>query len=116
MVVAWGAMRMAEYIEREVAVKCLCEVYDGFSVMTPSYYNGFMNAVYHVKNTVPAADVVPVVHGRWEDYYFIKADCPKDGFPSVRCSVCGITFCDIINVHSYMYHYCPNCGARMDGE
>lgn len=59
---------------------------------------------------------VPVVHAKWEDYHFIKADCPQNGFPTVKCPRCEIAFCDIINNHRFMYHYCPNCGARMDLE
>ena len=64
----------------------------------------------------PTVDAVEVVHGKWNDYQFIKADCPKNGFPSVKCSHCDIVLCDIINVHSFMYHYCPSCGAKMDGD
>lgn len=45
-----------------------------------------------------AADVAPVVHGRWID--FTNAAC--------KCSVCDA----ILAAHSY---YCPNCGAKMDG-
>ena len=36
--------------------------------------------------------------------------------PVVQCSKCEIYFCDIINNHHYMYHYCPNCGADMRGN
>ena len=51
------------------------------------------------------ADVAPVVQGRWE-----KAENLKP-----KCSVCG-------EYHLYAWadfkkcNYCPNCGARMDGE
>lgn len=52
----------------------------------------------------PAADVAPVVHGRWiEDHDYLK------------CAECGVmvkwdfTFFDIGN-----WNYCPNCGAKMD--
>ena len=55
---------------------------------------------------VPAADVAPVVHGKWiEDHDYLK--CPE----------CGVmvkwdfTFFDIGN-----WNYCPNCGAKMDKE
>ena len=65
----------------------------------------------------PVEDVAPVAHGRWQDYHFVKTDCPRDGFPTVKCSNCGIVFCDLINNHHFMYHYCPNCGANMrDGD
>ena len=52
---------------------------------------------------IPAADVAPVVHGRWVD----------NGIPGSMlsgCSVCGFT------CGAYSFFYCPNCGARMDGD
>lgn len=52
---------------------------------------------------IPAADVAPVRHGRWEWY---------DSF-SYRCSACKKYW--IAPGDQYDYHYCPNCGARMDG-
>ena len=49
----------------------------------------------------PSVDAVEVVHGEWEKYL-------NEGL-LWRCSVCGSR----INAP---YHYCPNCGAKMDGE
>ena len=56
---------------------------------------------------IPAADVVHVVHGRWE-----KA---SEYMPIYRCSICKERnlFKNGDNVFS---NYCPNCGARMDGD
>lgn len=54
-------------------------------------------------NGIPAADVAPVVHGRW--IYDKKAQRPY-------CSVCKGYFYGATN--SPM-SYCPNCGAKMDG-
>lgn len=57
-------------------------------------------------DSIPAADVAPVVHGRWiEDHDYLK--CPE-------CSVMvkwDFTFFDIGD-----WNYCPNCGAKMDKE
>lgn len=50
----------------------------------------------------PAADVAPVVHGRWVDA----------GRGIKACSNCNHG----IKEHmAYANHYCPNCGAKMDG-
>ena len=63
----------------------------------------------------PTVDAVPVRHGRWVDKQLIKS-FKHTNIPVVECSACGIDFCDIINNHYFMYNYCPNCGAKMDGE
>lgn len=56
--------------------------------------------------TITYADLVP--HGRWEP----RTDVV--GF--VRCSVCHD--CNIYDdwPDGKKWHYCPSCGARMDGE
>lgn len=56
---------------------------------------------------IPAADVVPVRHGRWEK---------QNGLYS--CSECGKTCpydvqADVIEY--WACNYCPNCGCRIDG-
>ena len=57
---------------------------------------------------IPAADVVEVRHGRWMD---AESD---DGCTVWHCSVCDYP---IKTIGGYpIYHYCPNCGALMDGE
>ena len=58
---------------------------------------------------LPEADVAPVVHGRWvliETGYGAKI---------YECSECKD---DDYWKHHFAWggeHYCPNCGARMDG-
>lgn len=55
---------------------------------------------YEQIQRIPAADVVPVRHG-----HFGKHTSPF----TAPCSECGTS----MNTH---WHYCPNCGARMDKE
>lgn len=61
---------------------------------------------------VKSADVAPVRHGRWESF--------EDVFMETcyECSECGLAFylADGGTPKENKYHYCPNCGARMDGE
>ena len=105
---------MPEYIEREALkerfrkrIKWLeKDVHDQYSL-------GLLHGCeYDVDliNEPPVADVVPVVHGRWinEGVYVTTAYGSLDVY---RCSVCDreITIDDFDS-------YCPNCGARMDGE
>ena len=53
----------------------------------------------------PTVDAVEVVHGRWFDY---------DNDPMWQeCSACGYR---IQYSYSKDCNYCPNCGAKMDGD
>lgn len=53
---------------------------------------------------LPSADVVPVVHGKWNKLSY-------DGF---NCNKCGSTF--VIMQGRENMHFCPNCGIKMDGK
>jgi len=96
------------YIDREIAIKTAVENYK---------CNNHIDAVNLVEamENIPSADVVEVVHAYWREGAFLKVGGLVKCYPSVICSDCGITFYDIINNHNYMYRYCPNCGAKMDG-
>lgn len=59
-----------------------------------------------VTRLLSLADVQPVKHGRWIDKN------PQDKYdPRCICSVC-----DSVEFPLSRHKYCPNCGARMDGE
>ena len=94
---------MFDYIKREDAIKI---INSGICIDTDAdkrYVNGLLRAIR-------PADVAPVRHGRWIELAM------KGEF---KCSVCGRgsksenTFQLIPTVY---WNYCPNCGARMDGE
>ena len=55
------------------------------------------------------ADVAPVRHGRWLGW-------GKSGTPTYEnygtCSVCG----EDAEIYTEHRNFCPNCGAKMDGE
>ena len=71
---------------------------------------GALSTFLRVLDITPTADVAPVRHGRWIELA-MKGE--------YKCSVCGRgsksenTFQLIPTVY---WNYCPNCGARMDGE
>lgn len=91
---------MAEYIEREALannLELLARYEDRF---TQSVILGVVGTIRAIK----AADVVPVVHARWE----INSDRPD----SLICSVCN---CGFDMWKHDPHNYCPNCGAKMDG-
>lgn len=55
----------------------------------------------------PTADVAPVVHGRWIPHDRVFGD------DFLVCSKCQFVSEDR-STRRY-YHYCPHCGAKMDG-
>lgn len=57
---------------------------------------------------MPAADVAPVVHGRWI-YKWEYAVCTE-------CGGLSGTQYDGVEPIPLMTQFCPNCGAKMDGE
>lgn len=65
---------------------------------------------------VPAADVVPVRHGRWEQKEVFEAKGCVDELQSAFCPVCQRYHTTPYAYYFTHYNYCPNCGAKMDGE
>lgn len=57
---------------------------------------------------IPAADISPVVHGRW------KQDADGDWY----CTNCYevVAIYDNGRERTYLKPYCPNCGAYMNGD
>lgn len=86
---------MAEYIEREavLATRVWVEEAD---------LNGFEYIPVHAVKAILAADVAPVVRGRWER--------TQDG--AAYCTACKRK----MNPSQYGYAFCGLCGAKMDGE
>ena len=58
-------------------------------------------------NEAPTVDAVEVVHGRWLSYLDGEHIMPDVYF---KCSKCGS------RGHQQRWRYCPNCGAKMEGE
>lgn len=107
---------MAEYIEREAAIR----VVNGQSSLTMT-----RSSLIDSISKLPAADVSPVVHGRWEwfeDWYPSTPDHPMEcedcGW---MCGECKTALEDIVGgcwddpYDEPKLNYCPNCGAKMDG-
>lgn len=70
------------------------------------------DAIERIKNA-PAVDAEPVRHGRW---YKPKGMMPPEHHGRHRCSVCDhMAFYERLGREG-LSDYCPNCGARMNGE
>lgn len=92
---------MAEYIEREAALNRLCQENCGHDYVKDKCKNCYTAAFIEY---MPAADVAPVVHAKWEN---VRGESSGMNW---KCSKC---FKRVMPKSPY----CPNCGAHMkDGE
>lgn len=83
---------MARYIDADKFAEAICNF--------PAIDEHSANAVIHLLRSQSTTDVAEVKHGRWKgagmgDYY---------------CSLCQEV------VSGSDFKYCPNCGAKMDGQ
>lgn len=97
---------MAEYINREAAMR------DVLGNAPDAHYPEWYAAILM---KVPAADVAPVVHGRWQ--YVTRYN---DGERMIAsCSRCGVrgevrTIRTALGLWEIDSPCCPSCGAKMD--
>lgn len=92
---------MAEYIELEAAFNAITDLAGKAS--TRSAYEAIWKSARALKK-IPAADVAPVVHGRWGTGRFNL----ETGNYEEQCTRCR-NFSK-----EYGKPYCPNCGAKMN--
>ena len=90
-------MAEKKYIECEAAIAAVCKVLCHPGVLCPDFKCAEVRDAF---DAIPAADVRPVVRGKWVDE-------PIKGI-RYYCSVCQGRF-------DYTWHFCPNCGANMRG-
>ena len=94
---------MTEYIEREKVVSKFEAIKNrGVSLKDAIYLDGVMA----VLDTIPAADVAEVVHGKWEPGNPICPVCGENKFKDLDADVWA----------DWQPKFCPNCGARMGKE
>ena len=117
---------MAEYIEREKALKRFEELKNKADSFRDKVY---LDGVMAVIEALPAADVAPVVHEtpmlryrperyeRYDEYginengemLYVKRVLVDEKSYAMYCPACGKRIC------SRFRSFCPNCGAKMDG-
>lgn len=89
---------MAEYIEREALLE---------KAQNERIRLGYDIVSVRDIGAMPAADVAPVRHGK-------IIETIEDGHMKRTFSCCGT---DFTQMTCWMTpNYCPNCGARMDGD
>ena len=98
-------MIMDEYIEREATIKLLRSLGSRDYRREKGTIQEAIKMVSFPEYT-PSADVAPVRHGRWIDGDPYCPICRKDKFRGLDADVWS----------DWQPDYCPNCGAKMDGE
>lgn len=97
---------MAEYIDRELVIKAIGnedkDVMADYGEEYGTEWGFSEEKIIGVIMKVLAADVVPVVHGKW-----LCIETDDEQF--FLCSVCN-------GKEYWESNYCPNCGAKMDVE
>ena len=92
-------MTIDDYIKRRNA---LCRLED-IEYREPSYHHA--GEMIKAVRDMPAADVRPVVHGKWISV------------PHKRARVCSHCYCDepykFADTEANVYNFCPHCGADM---
>ena len=106
---------MAKYIDREALVEWLKRIplkdlSDGRGLCRVIMEDDFKKAIKKIPKGI-IVNVAPVRHGRWEDSideWF--------GTDVYTCSKCRESYVLVEGTpKENLWHYCPNCGAKMDG-
>lgn len=93
---------MDGYIEREAMLSAAKKL-DSNTGVAELYIGDVLDFI----QDFPAADVRPVVHGKW-----IFKSRWHDSIDENLCSECGQL---LTTAAEKQMNFCPNCGARLDG-
>ena len=105
---------MAEYKDVELLKKQIADfkrAVNSVEPMNSDYLTGYISALSVVEGEIaeqPVADVAPVRHGVWASEE-----------TAVTCTACGRSYDTDFEIKRNVirdFDYCPNCGAKMDGE
>lgn len=103
---------MAEYIERETAIRALCDA----TAHTCNYRDCGKGCEYaQALLLIPSVNVKPIRHAR-NIYNTVPEHC------EFKCSLCGAELSTVyggrndFGMDGGFLKYCPNCGAKMDKE
>ena len=103
---------MAEYIDKDELLKDLkdkCDYALREYYWSGEYIMGFTHATDIVNKALPL-NVAIVKHGQWiesKEHLYLQNGCKE--WTNFYCSEC-----DALN--NSPTNYCPNCGAKMDGD
>lgn len=96
---------MPEYIDAAAAKAYVEANYQGDPLLRHLYCT-----LLDVLPKTEVAEAAPVVCAKW-----IRMDA-HIGMEQFKCSLCRSEYYVPTCMNEPMYDYCPNCGAKMDGE
>lgn len=105
---------MTDYIKRTDAVK-IAEKYGLANGSVLGRHTGLADCIASEILSLPAADVAPVLEGKWIVHYTTA------GKPYTECASCHTDFSfktdkgTVAKLDMRGMLYCPHCGAKMDG-
>lgn len=104
---------MTEYITKEQAIEAMEQV-----TQPECFIENTRRDFIKIIEELPAADVVPVVYGKWigtwgDGYAEDEEGNPQIVYEEFECSNCGQ---EHLADGEPEWDYCPQCGARMGGE
>lgn len=101
---------MNDYISRQTTIDDLREILNDPNCPL------FISATIHqILESIPAADVLPVVYGEWVDVSVREVYIPDEkttiAITTEKCSNCRIVTTFVGEKLYLEDHICPNCGA-----
>lgn len=106
---------MNDYISRDAAKKQMRNGRHSMEWLLASGAKTIGDAFAIVLDEVPAADVRPVVRGKWMEFSGRAFGMAEDGtMLALKLHTCSE--CKKSTIDAFYTNFCPNCGADMRGE
>lgn len=109
---------MTDYIDRAALTEQLLTLATRYAALGREKVAQDYNWVITVLDSAPAADVAEVVLAQWEEADWREYDAQSGEticYPkaAIACTNCR---CAFKKDALWSRNYCPNCGAKMDGD
>ena len=99
---------MTRLIDADAVYKEICRIYEYEYPTASGAFDEFVSkTLENIIYNAPTVDAEPVRHGKWQPMNE-RNEIYGDVY---MCDNCGRGFVSCEN-----FHYCPKCGAKMDGE